>query len=568
MKNKKLIFSVENISRVESEIDKSQFSLLKVDAFATGRSAHDTFVTEETLRKTAKTILLKPFVFAVDSKIDDIGGHDPEEVAAGFVPSNSQLEFKTLSDGRIMLSVDVLVWKRYSGKLLEYFKRDGNKKSVSVEIEIFESREDENGLLEIIDYCYDAITALGTFISPAIPDAKAVMQFSKEFEEAKKEYELFSRYDEVDMTIPPEVKQNAQKALDYYKESGEKMNSVALANARYLVKSDTMTPQRMRQLYKNVHKILDDKTLSLWGGNESKEWSKGIVQLMDEIDVEQTSFYSEDKSKEFVESETIEKEQDNSSKENKKEPSEDNYLGLTVKEEVYMEDKDKDKKEEMAETEAPKEESKQEEMAKPEFPAKDESKKEEADEKEDMADGKVYSFTESLDVPELLILLKNESAQYRDMKEMADTNFAVKATMLEIARGKDASLKAVTSGMIRHIQSSSKVLAEALKQNKVFAEENKALKEFKTRVESERKDYEVETVLKEAFDAGMPEVEIEACRTEAQKFSLAEIDSYKNMVKAKAFQHFGKRMESQSDTIVKMAFPFNNEKPTQPSIWK
>lgn len=568
MATQKMKFAVEDIKEVDnSEIDKSQFSLLRVDAFATGRSAHDTFVTEETLRRTAKSILLKPFVFAVDSRMDDLGGHDPTEVAGGFVPHNTDFEFKTLSDGRVMLSVNVLVWKRYSGKLLEYFNRDGKKKSVSVEIEIFKSRETENGLLEILDYCYDAITALGQFISPAIPDAKAVMQFSKEFEEAKKEYEMFSRYDEVDMTIPPEVKQNAQKALDFYKESGKKMSTVALANARYLVKNEKITPQRMRQLYKNVNKSLDEDTLALWGGNESKAWSSEIVQLMDEIDVEQTSYYSsEDKPEEFDKETNVEVEQDDSSQD-KEDMSTDNYLGLDEKkEEVYMEDV-KDKNEEMA---AQQEDMAKEEEAKSEDMAEEESPEKEEEEKEDMAaDSKVYSLSENLDVAVLLKFLEAETKNYRDMKELADVNFAVDATIREIAKGNEAKLKGITNGMLDHMQASSKILFNALKQNKTLVEENKALKEFKDKAVSEKKNFEVEAVLKEAFEAGMPQDQIDSCRDESKKFSLEEIDGFKNMVKAKAFQYFGKRQEEEpKESINRIAYPFSEKKYNEPVLWK
>ena len=140
----KMKFAVEDVHLLEdSEIDKTQFSLLRVDAFATGRSLHDTFVTEETLKRTAKTILQKPFVFAIDKRFDDLSSHVPEEVAGGFVPHNSRLEFKSMTDGRLMLSCDVLIWKRYSNNLVEYFQRDGGKKGVSVEIEVFDSRQDE-----------------------------------------------------------------------------------------------------------------------------------------------------------------------------------------------------------------------------------------------------------------------------------------------------------------------------------------------------------------------------------------------------------------------------------------
>lgn len=61
-KDKKMSFAVENIQPIETEtLDKSQFSLLRVDAFSTGKSLHNTFTTEENLRRNSETILQNHF---------------------------------------------------------------------------------------------------------------------------------------------------------------------------------------------------------------------------------------------------------------------------------------------------------------------------------------------------------------------------------------------------------------------------------------------------------------------------------------------------------------------------
>lgn len=297
-------FAVEDIHLLDEEqVDKSQFSLLRVDAFATGKSLHDTFVTEETLRRTANTILQKPFVFAIDKRFDDLSSHVPEEVAGGFVPHNSRLEFRQLEDGRLMLSCDVLIWKRYSNNLVEYFKRDGGKKGVSVEVEVFESKEDEKtGLLELVDYAFQAITGLGDMISPAIPNAQAVMAFSKEYEKA---YELeFGRYDDLNFKIPSSVKSNAKQGLELREKFGRGGTSVGLASARYLVKNDTATPEKVRHIAKyfprHAGDSLDDKESNgwiawqLWGGDAGRKWSTSLVKKMDELDEKKMSYFAEE----------------------------------------------------------------------------------------------------------------------------------------------------------------------------------------------------------------------------------------------------------------------------------
>lgn len=298
-------FAVEDIHLLDEEqVDKSQFSLLRVDAFATGKSLHDTFVTEETLRRTANTILQKPFVFAIDKRFDDLGTHQIEELPGGFVPHNARIEFKTLDDGRIMMSTDVLIWRRYSNNLIEYFKRDGGKKSVSVELEVLESKEDKkSGLLEISDFVYTCITGLGDMIQPAIPSAQAVLAFSKEYEE---DYIMeFGKYDELNFKIPSSVKNNAKQGLELREKLGRGGTSVGLATARYLVKNTIATPEKVRHIAKYFPRHaaianLDDKesnswvAWNLWGGDAGRKWSTSLVKKMDELDEKKMSYFAEE----------------------------------------------------------------------------------------------------------------------------------------------------------------------------------------------------------------------------------------------------------------------------------
>lgn len=839
-------FAIEDIQLINEDVDKSQFSLLQVDCFATGESAHKTFVTEDTLRKTAKTIIQKPFVFAIDNRIDDISGHDPKEIAGGFVPHNSPLDFRTLDDGRIMMSCQVLIWKRYSGKLLEYFKRDGGKKGVSVEIEIFDSEERPNGLLEILDFCYNAITALGTFITPAIPDASATMQFSQEYEEAKQEYEFSSRYADIDFNIPASVKNNATKALESYNDIKDYMPSQALAMARFLSNNATITPERARAINRFFNKkTFDDSNEVLngmYGGVAAKNWCYEMCNSLDEIDDRLVSYYEKkegdimpytslkdanpaikgiEPAVSLAQANAIAKQADavgtsdkvngwavaissfkkthvvkdghwvakksmsadeedgdevdfakedwgkgsalkvNKSKEsmsnspwgnvdktslrnkileasNYKSVVKDVYMlveagwedspsshlkypvmqlsgdtlvynryglsaalqraegqnesGVVSKihgiykkmgldkpddkkkfsqamfsltsaqcmeifnnavsqytygdnnyrkywveawddECVYLHDNEydctycasytfdsigctaevdvenmhpaihagylatdksdgmeelnmADKKPKEGSTEEEKQETSEEEKKEQEEGKGDMSAKDKADEmgtdemmaddgdgtgadkKDDKKDSAVYSLNEYLDVSALLGFLKTETAQYREMKDLEAVNFAINAVMGEIAKGKSANLKTVTKGMLSHMQETSKIMANALKENKKFAEENKALKAFKFNVETERKDFEVKVVLQEAFEAGMPQAQLAECEAEAKNFSLENIDQYKNMVKAKAFQYFGQRKQEQDDGVIRMAFPFNEKQNAEPSLWK
>lgn len=178
MTNNKISFAVENVEMIDSNKD-SNFAVLSLDFFASGENLHDLYVSESTLMRTANTIKNCPIVWAYDDKLDDIYTHTPDEVPCGFVPETSTITSRILEDGRTMLSVVAYVWKRYTGELLSFFKRDGGKKPVSVEMAVYNTRQLPNDKLELTDFRYEGITILGSFVTPAIPLAQAsVISFS------------------------------------------------------------------------------------------------------------------------------------------------------------------------------------------------------------------------------------------------------------------------------------------------------------------------------------------------------------------------------------------------------
>lgn len=539
-------FAVEDIHLLNDEqIDKSQFSLLRVDAFATGKSLHDTFVTEETLRETAKTILQKPFVFEMDSRFDDLGTHSDKEIAGGFVPHNSRLDFNKLEDGRLMLSCDVLIWKRYSNNLIEYFQRDGGKKGVSVEIEVFETREDkESGLLELCKFAFQAITGLGDLISPAIPNAQAVMAFSKEYEEA---YELeFGRYDDLSFKIPSSVKSAAKQGLELRSKFGRGGTSVGLATARYLVKNDTATPEKVRHVAKyfprHAGDNLDDKESNgwvawqLWGGDAGRRWATFLVKKMNELDDKKMSYFSQENN--IDENENLQ----NSDEET---IVVDNYLGIDSQNEENTETGGQENN--MAE--------------------KDEKDKEVVEEKE-------FNYAELFaDEKFAQMFAEVEEDEEGEEKEETEKESYAKAKE-EFASGKNPA--AVMSAMYSALKRMSKRFA-AMKEkmakkdedNKVYLAENEDLKKRFAEQEEKEKEMAVSDFMKDmSAKVEMSDEQANEMKEKAKEYSFAQLDAWKNEVKAFAFDFKPKTQNEEDKSIVTYALPFNNfETPQTKNVW-
>jgi hypothetical protein len=170
-------------------------------------------------------------------------------------------------------------------------------------MELKDYSEIENGE-EMLDFEYSAVCVLGDLITEASPGAHLeVLSFAKKEYEKALHLEFSRMYDEIDFSIPEEVKNNAQKGLDLRKQYNRGGTSIGLATARYLIKNKSATPEKIRHIAKyfprHAKDNLNDKTSNGWiawmlfGGNSGRTWSTGIAEKMNEIDEREMAYFSD-----------------------------------------------------------------------------------------------------------------------------------------------------------------------------------------------------------------------------------------------------------------------------------
>ena len=219
---KQLKFEVDKMELLE-EIDNTQFAKARLWAFASGDNKHNLPVSVSALKKAEKSIYDKPILWYYNARTDDAGGHDRFQVPAGFVPRDrANISYEPTEDGRIFFCFDALIWKLYSGKLLDIFNRTDGQKDVSVEIKVGEFSELENDVKGIEDYEYTGITILGEMVNPACDSAK--MQITQ-FAEAKEEYEHNMEHDDAikEVITSDFSASGGLEEIDVNEEEGEKM---------------------------------------------------------------------------------------------------------------------------------------------------------------------------------------------------------------------------------------------------------------------------------------------------------------------------------------------------------
>ena len=586
--NEKLSFAVENIELLE-ESNKSQFATLKIDAFASGNNSHSLYISENALRESAKTLLEKPIVWIYNKNEDDAKSHGEDEVAVGFIPKDSPIEFRKLSDGRVMCSVIGKLWTRYSGRMMDVFKRDKSK-GVSVEIEVLDKRDvSEYGVPEIISYCYQCITVLGKFVRPAIEGAHAeLLSFSRQDKEDYLkilELEFSNKYYGIDFTIPQKVKEEAQRALDAYKEKGNNVTSVSLAMARFLINNEKITPEKIKLMAKffNRKSASDEFVSGFYGGQAGAKWSRDMYKSIIEAENKLTTYFKKDdniltfpyKSLKDInpalkgikppltldQANAIAAQADAIGTDEKKNGwaiAISNWKsrhkvknGRWVEKEKPDSTKNAEDAEEISLSEKEgKFVSNEEELLKDENLEEEEIREEESPEEREEEVGEEsnveMSLDGNLDVAAMLKILEAETEDYKNLVE------------------------GHKSGNIDYAKLSSMLYEKLCKMSKEYEEdktaylaENTELKKFKSEIEGKQFEFEVESTLNEISDT-MPKDKIIECREDSRNFSLDNVDIWKNKVKALAFSYT--KDNKPSDGINRIAISWINGSRKENSI--
>jgi hypothetical protein len=603
--NEHLNFEIEQTDIVDENPD-SQFATAKVRVFSSGDSRNNTYCSEEALQATAYTIDNKPIVYGISKVFGDFSTHQsPEDtLIAGFAVPGSQ-EFERLSDNRLSLSVLVKLWKRYSPKAMEIFKKDGGKKKVSVEVDLLDGEEDSSGKKNMKKFCYNAICILGDLVTEASPGAQLeMMSFSEENKKYKEAYdkEFSFKYDGIDLSVPENVKKNINKGLDLYKEYGIGGNSVSLASARFVFKNDNITSEKLRHIAK-VHKSnkFQNKIKSppnedyisymLYGGKDGMVWANEISNKLDEQDSKQLNYFSEeitfpyksvgdanpalrgvDPPLSVGQMNSIASQADGIIKKDSKANGWAIAIGNfrrshIVKDGHWIEKgeknmdeevKDKEEIEEMAEK--PKIEDPEKEKA--EDPKEEEKETPEQEKSEDMAkepEQEKMSLDWNADTAVFLALLEDETEKYQAIaseefaKPEGERNFAKVA---EMAYGKMCKM--------------AKKMEKMEEDGKAYMAENETLKKFKADIEEKKKEFAIEETLHSILENSIvPEEKISEMRSESKNFSLDDLDAWKNSCKAIAFDFPKVEKKDKEKEEVRYAFSWLTDKEKENvSLWK
>lgn len=160
-------FAVEDIQKIDiSEYEDEEFAVAKMGYLSTKPNSHGLKISEEVLRKDAKTVLNKWLVADMTSVVD-AGTHTKEEKIVGRVPKEQEVEFVYDKDGYLRAYADVVISKIYAKDFCKIFEEDNNR-AVSVEMRVISDKDDE----DLVDsFKIVGVTTLGKSVRPSCPDS-------------------------------------------------------------------------------------------------------------------------------------------------------------------------------------------------------------------------------------------------------------------------------------------------------------------------------------------------------------------------------------------------------------
>ena len=119
--------------------------------------------------------------------------------------------------------------------------------------------------------------------------------------------EIKGKYDDLDFTIPKGAKEEAQRGLDWVKEHGRGGTNVGRGSARYILRNQIASPEKVRHIARYFPRHEVDKQAegyrqgedgypsngriawALWGGDAGKSWSQKLVKAMNKRDEKDSS---------------------------------------------------------------------------------------------------------------------------------------------------------------------------------------------------------------------------------------------------------------------------------------
>jgi regulator of replication initiation timing len=272
--DKILRFEVDEIKLIQ-ELSDSQNAIAEVKVCHTGMNSHELPISIESLKQASSTLINK-WLVAGWSGTDFKGHEGKEQRIIGFFPKENDFKYVD-KNGKTYLVARAIVSKLYAFWAFDIFKKE-NFRECSMEIQVLETEQKEDGYEWIKTFIFNAVTVLGSGIHAACPGSGVeIIQFS-ENELIKIRDNISTKFSKSNQfQIPDIVKQNAQKGLLLKKNDPKGATSVNTAIANKLINAEFADLELINNIFKFSVHAKTDTAQFLLGGLECFAWIDKIL---------------------------------------------------------------------------------------------------------------------------------------------------------------------------------------------------------------------------------------------------------------------------------------------------
>lgn len=174
---KKVNFQMEEmIPEWLSDYPEDKFTAFKSCFLSTAMNSHNLGISEEVLRRDAKTILGNFLVAKL--QLGDATTHLPSEIIYGYFPKEQEIEFEETDDGIVKAWAYCVISKQYAKEFNDIFDKE-NYRNTSVEMTVELPEGQDEG--DVISFDIYGLTCLGLKVKGSCPDAMMTMiRFSEQ----------------------------------------------------------------------------------------------------------------------------------------------------------------------------------------------------------------------------------------------------------------------------------------------------------------------------------------------------------------------------------------------------
>lgn len=265
-------FAVEDIQRLNiDDYDENEYCVGRMRFLSTRPNSHGLKFSEEVLKRDASTILGTWMV--AEMLAGDFTTHTPNECIQGIVPKEQSVGFVRAEDGYLDAYVDVVLSKRYSKSAYDVFVKD-NDRSVSIEFNYSHPEEDE---YEVASFVIRGTTILGKTVNPSVPTANLTLtRFSEE--EADK---FFTKVHNNSLTILKKFVEERKESMAEKKTYKIDKSKDAMSDAPWgdvdktTMRNKIMEATNKAALVKSVYMLIEDG----WEDAPSEKLKYPVMEL-------------------------------------------------------------------------------------------------------------------------------------------------------------------------------------------------------------------------------------------------------------------------------------------------